>query len=133
MLRNYIKAHWKTPANDPYTSWARRAWARARYFGTSSCKTSTPVRGVGLLDPHGNLAREVLDAIPRGRTSEVLHFNPGDLARPVGLNLLPKVAEALSLALPRPIRNIGQPVMSSALTAISVAGPVALPALSGGT
>jgi DNA helicase HerA-like ATPase len=48
-------------------------------------------RGVGLLDPHGDLAREVLDAIPKGRTNEVLYFNPGDLARPVGLNLLPKV------------------------------------------
>ena len=48
-------------------------------------------RGVGLLDPHGDLAREVLDAIPRDRTGEVLYFNPGDLARPVGLNLLPKV------------------------------------------
>ncbi|HEX4960623.1 MAG TPA: TraM recognition domain-containing protein [Thermoanaerobaculia bacterium] len=48
-------------------------------------------RGVGLLDPHGDLAREVLDAIPTARTGEVLYFNPGDLARPVGLNLLPKV------------------------------------------
>jgi hypothetical protein len=50
-------------------------------------------RGVGLLDPHGDLAREVLDAIPRGRTNEVLHFAPGDLSRPVGLNLLPRVAQ----------------------------------------
>jgi hypothetical protein len=48
-------------------------------------------RGVGLLDPHGDLAREVLDMIPRSRTNEVLYFNPGDLARPVGLNLLPQV------------------------------------------
>jgi hypothetical protein len=48
-------------------------------------------RGVGLLDPHGDLAREVLDAIPKARTNEVLYFNPGDLARPVGLNLLPQV------------------------------------------
>jgi DNA helicase HerA-like ATPase len=49
-------------------------------------------RGVGLLDPHGDLAEEILDAIPMGRTNEVLYFNPGDLARPVGLNLLPKVS-----------------------------------------
>lgn len=49
-------------------------------------------RGVGLLDPHGDLARDVLDAIPRGRTNDVLYFNPGDLSRPVGLNLLPQVA-----------------------------------------
>jgi hypothetical protein len=32
-----------------------------------------------------------LDAIPRGRTNDVLFFNPGDLSWPVGLNLLPKV------------------------------------------
>jgi hypothetical protein len=50
-------------------------------------------RGVGLLDPHGDLAREVLDAIPKARTNEVLYFNPGDLARPVGLTLLPKVPQ----------------------------------------
>ena len=50
-------------------------------------------RGVGLLDPHGDLAREVLDFVPRSRTNEVLYFNPGDLARPVGLNLLPKVPQ----------------------------------------
>ena len=37
-------------------------------------------RGVGLLDPHGDLAREVLDFVPRARTNEVLYFNPGDLA-----------------------------------------------------
>ncbi len=49
-------------------------------------------RGVGLLDPHGDLARDVLDAIPKERTNDVLYFNPGDLARPVGLNLLPQVA-----------------------------------------
>ena len=48
-------------------------------------------RGVGLLDPHGDLAREILDAIPKSRTGEVLYFNPGDLGRPVGLNLLPRV------------------------------------------
>lgn len=48
-------------------------------------------RGVGLLDPHGDLAREVLSLVPRSRTNEVLHFNPGDLAHPVGLNLLPRV------------------------------------------
>jgi hypothetical protein len=50
-------------------------------------------RGVGLLDPHGDLAREVLDAVPKARTGEVLYFNPGDLARPVGLNLLPTVPQ----------------------------------------
>jgi hypothetical protein len=48
--------------------------------------------GVGLLDPHGDLAREVLELVPRSRTNDVVYFNPGDLEWPVGLNLLPAVA-----------------------------------------
>lgn len=48
-------------------------------------------RGVGLLDPHGDLAREVLGLVPRSRTNDVIYFNPGDLVRPVGLNLLTPV------------------------------------------
>jgi hypothetical protein len=51
----------------------------------------TAGRGVGLLDPHGDLALDVLDLVPRGRTNEVLYFNPQDLSHPVGLNLLPRV------------------------------------------
>jgi TraM recognition site of TraD and TraG len=47
-------------------------------------------RGVGLLDPHGDLALEVLDFVPRARTNEVVYFNPADLARSVGLTLLPR-------------------------------------------
>ena len=47
--------------------------------------------GVGLLDPHGDLAEEILDMIPSERTEEVLYFDPGDLSYPVGLNLLTRV------------------------------------------
>lgn len=48
-------------------------------------------RGVGLLDPHGDLAREVLEHVPRSRANEVVFFNPADLGWPVGLNILPRV------------------------------------------
>lgn len=47
-------------------------------------------RGVGLIDPHGDLAEEILDLIPRARTGEVAYWNAGDLERPVGMNLLPR-------------------------------------------
>ena len=45
-------------------------------------------RGVGLIDPHGDLAESVLDVIPSWRTEDVVYFNPADTAYPVGLNLL---------------------------------------------
>jgi len=47
--------------------------------------------GVGLIDPHGDLAEELLHHIPPGRADHVVYFNPGDLEFPIGLNLLANV------------------------------------------
>jgi len=44
--------------------------------------------GVGVIDPHGDLATEILDHIPRRRVEDVAYFNPAALDYPVGLNLL---------------------------------------------
>src|SRR5436190_3328661 len=45
-------------------------------------------RGVGLIDPHGDLAEEILEAIPRWRTDHLVYFNPSDHEYPVGFNLV---------------------------------------------
>jgi hypothetical protein len=47
--------------------------------------------GVGLIDPHGDLAEDLLNCIPPRRTDHLLYFNPGDLEFPLALNLLAKV------------------------------------------
>lgn len=47
--------------------------------------------GIALLDPHGDLAFDLLDAIPRSRTRTVIYFNPSDLSRPIGFNPLVNV------------------------------------------
>ena len=47
--------------------------------------------GVGLLDPHGDLADEVLNHIPPARAGHLVYFNPGDIDFPVGLNVLADV------------------------------------------
>ncbi len=47
--------------------------------------------GVGLLDPHGDLAEEILNHIPRWRTDHVVYFNPSDLEFPIAMNLLANV------------------------------------------
>jgi hypothetical protein len=47
--------------------------------------------GVGVIDPHGDLATEILDYIPRHRIEDVVYFNPADLEYPIGLNLLEHV------------------------------------------
>lgn len=48
--------------------------------------------GVGLIDPHGDLAEEILHHIPPHRADHLCYFNPGDLEFPVVLNLLANVA-----------------------------------------
>jgi hypothetical protein len=43
-------------------------------------------RGVGVIDPHGDLAQEVLDHIPSWRTDDVVYFDPSD-RHPLAINL----------------------------------------------
>ena len=47
--------------------------------------------GVGVIDPHGDLAEELLKHVPPHRADDILYFNPGDLDFPIGLNLLANV------------------------------------------
>lgn len=48
-------------------------------------------RGVGVIDPHGDLAGELLDCIPRSRIEDVAYFDPSDAEYAVGLNLFARV------------------------------------------
>lgn len=49
-------------------------------------------RGVAVIDPHGDLAEDLLDHIPRHRIEQVAYFNPADTEHPIGFNLLGQVA-----------------------------------------
>ncbi len=44
--------------------------------------------GLAFLDPHGSGIADVLTLIPPERAEDVVYFNPADLDRPMGLNLL---------------------------------------------
>ena len=44
--------------------------------------------GVCVLDPHGDLIADILDRIPPERAEDVIIFSPGDIERPLALNLL---------------------------------------------
>jgi energy-coupling factor transporter ATP-binding protein EcfA2 len=48
--------------------------------------------GVGVIDPHGDLAEELLHHVPPARADHLVYFNPGDLEFPIGLNVLANVA-----------------------------------------
>ncbi|MFA5030753.1 MAG: type IV secretion system DNA-binding domain-containing protein [Patescibacteria group bacterium] len=44
--------------------------------------------GVCVIDPHGDLVEHILSHVPRERAQDVVYFNPSDIERPVGLNML---------------------------------------------
>jgi len=44
--------------------------------------------GVGLIDPHGDLAEELLDHLSPVRAEQTVYFNPADADFPIGLDLL---------------------------------------------
>ncbi len=45
-------------------------------------------KGVAMIDPHGDLVETVLGRVPRERINDVIVFDPGDLEKPLGMNML---------------------------------------------
>lgn len=44
--------------------------------------------GIGVIDPHGDLIEELTTFVPKERAKECIIFNPSDMERPMGLNML---------------------------------------------
>ena len=58
--------------------------------------------GVCVLDPHGDLIEDIIQRVPPERAEDVIVFSPGDIERPMALNLLeydPKYPEQKSFVI----------------------------------
>jgi len=44
--------------------------------------------GVCAIDPHGEFVEDILQLIPPERVEDVIYFNPSDLERPLGMNIM---------------------------------------------
>ncbi|MDD9950027.1 MAG: type IV secretion system DNA-binding domain-containing protein, partial [Zetaproteobacteria bacterium] len=44
--------------------------------------------GLCVIDPHGDLVDDILERVPADRINDVIVFDPGDIKRPLGLNML---------------------------------------------
>lgn len=44
--------------------------------------------GLGIVDPHGEFTEYALGVVPKERAEDVIYFNPADMERPMGLNML---------------------------------------------
>ena len=40
------------------------------------------------MDPHGDFANDLMPFIPKSRSDDIIYFDPADLSRPLGINLL---------------------------------------------
>lgn len=45
-------------------------------------------KGVCAIDPHGEFIEDILELMPPERADDVIYFNPSDLERPMGLNMM---------------------------------------------
>jgi len=45
-------------------------------------------KGVCVIDPHGSFAEFALSVVPKERAEDVIYFDPGNISRPLGLNML---------------------------------------------
>lgn len=45
-------------------------------------------KGLCIIEPHGDFAEHALSVIPPERAEDVIYFNPADMERPLGLNIL---------------------------------------------
>jgi DNA-binding CsgD family transcriptional regulator len=52
-------------------------------------------RGIAVVEPHGDLTEQIIGNIPEDRVEDVVYFNPSDLERPMGLNMLEAGSEAM--------------------------------------
>ena len=48
--------------------------------------------GVAVIDPHGDLAEDILDAIPRSRINDVCYLDAGETEYPIGFNPATNIA-----------------------------------------
>jgi type IV secretory pathway TraG/TraD family ATPase VirD4 len=45
-------------------------------------------KGICFIDPHGDAVADILTAVPKERAEDLIIFNPADMKRPFGLNML---------------------------------------------
>ena len=44
-------------------------------------------KGFAFIDPHGDIADQILSMVPKERAEDVIYFNPSDMNNPLGLNI----------------------------------------------
>jgi len=61
---------------------------KSNYLQEMAKKDAKAGKGFCFIDPHGDAIEDILTAIPRDRAEDVIIFDPADVERPIGINML---------------------------------------------
>lgn len=61
---------------------------KSNYLQEMAKKDACAGKGFCFIDPHGDAVEDILTAIPKERAEDVIIFDPSDIARPMGINML---------------------------------------------
>ncbi len=61
---------------------------KSNYLQEMAKKDAKAGKGFCFIDPHGDAVEDILTAIPKERAEDVIIFDPADVGRPIGLNML---------------------------------------------
>lgn len=61
---------------------------KSNYLQEMAKKDARSGKGFCFIDPHGDAIEDILTAIPKERAEDVIIFDPADVARPIGINML---------------------------------------------
>jgi hypothetical protein len=61
---------------------------KSNYLQEMAKKDARAGKGFCFIDPHGDAIEDILTAIPKERAEDVVIFDPADVARPIGINML---------------------------------------------
>jgi hypothetical protein len=61
---------------------------KSNFLQEMAKKDAISGKGFCFIDPHGDAIEDILTAIPKERAEDVIVFDPSDVARPIGINML---------------------------------------------
>ncbi len=61
---------------------------KSNYLQEMAKQDARSGKGFCFIDPHGDAIEDILTAIPKERAEDVIVFDPADIARPIGINML---------------------------------------------
>lgn len=66
----------------------RTGTGKSQYLLTLALQDVLNGKGLAFIDPHGDAAEELLSLIPANRAQDVIYWDPSDMDRPFGMNML---------------------------------------------